>query len=82
MKIPEGGRIKVVGILGGTTKIEEKQGFPENMENSRRVTVNLTGNPGLVNRGVQFFFWKSPFLARKERKRKTYVYLELTYKAP
>ena len=43
------GRVKVVGISGGTLKIEEKHGFPgAQCKNGKfqGVTENLTGNPG------------------------------------
>ena len=56
-----GGRVRVVGIPGGTPKIEEKTWI------SSGVTVNLTGYPGgklqknrypHLNKGVQIFLEK------------------------
>ena len=66
------GRVKVVGIPSGVClRLRKKRGFPEgSMENSREVTVILTGNPGdelQENRfpqqgggGCTIVFWKSP----------------------
>ena len=54
-KFHGGRKAKVVGIPGGTPKIEKKSwisnvdfhgGQCKKKENSRGVTVNLTGNPG------------------------------------
>ena len=50
-------RAKVVGIPGGTPKIEEKnvhfqEGQCNKLENSRGFTVNLAGNPGVNFKGI------------------------------
>ena len=70
-----GGSVKVFGIPGGHTKNRGKnmnfqEGQCKKMENSRGITVNLTGNPGGSNskksisstgEGVQFFSGKAHF---------------------
>ena len=50
-------RAKVIGIPGGTPKIEEKnvdfqEGQCNKLENSRGFTVNLAGNPGVNFKGI------------------------------
>ena len=50
-------RAKVIGIPGGTPKIEEKnvdfqEGQCNKLENTRGFTVNLAGNPGMNFKGI------------------------------